>query len=692
MNKQIGKMTCPWKISWSPFDEKKFLLCSSELTLYNVESRQGTLGKSALSLSKDYQAFVETSLSDLPYGKCICWAPKSLENVLAISTAGGHVIITNIGKVSSSEAVHLVGKELVPRHGRPCTALDWNTVEPNLIAQSLEKHRADSAVLVWDLQYRSLWDPDQKSTTKGLAEVALGESSSSVCWFRSSPKSFISGINNKILRIYDLRDTARPRTVTYSKGITEVKVDPFNDNRVASCSQSEICIWDTRSFDKPVVKIFEGNNINQLMWNPTRPNLLSCIANDFNFVKLFDLQQSDDDESETSCSELSVRPFAKESGKSVNSYDWHPSRENELLAMSAEGEITLIKVFEKSLLSWCPEVDLSVACGRKLVVCNSSKLGDEIAKDISLKMRERALKNYGIQTEVASNADLTDDPNVANAWKWLHNQKRLAGFQKPIGGLGVLFPVERKRASPVVGFASETKIMKWQVPDSHVLSEQRCVYQSRERWEALDHCGWGTDLKSACSPFLETLCNDRQYARAAAIAIFTLRLGRAIDTLRTASQEHTDDSNSAIDYNLVAMAVAGFSDSKETLWSNMCQSLSEKIDNPYIRSIFTFLISDGDVSLILERDDLALADRIALACLYVPDSQLAPYIDSQQSKVIASANLDGLLLTGLSGVGIELLQKYLDQTSDIQTVASLIIQSYPTKSSLRKEPLAHAWG
>lgn len=45
---------------------------------------------------------------------------------------------------------------------------------------------------------------------------------------------------------------------------------------------------------------------------------------------------------------------------------------------------------------------------------------------------------------------------------------------------------------------------------------------------------------------------------------------------------------------MVAMALSGFSDEKNTLWKEMCSTLSAQLSSPYLRAMFSFLTKDGD--------------------------------------------------------------------------------------------------
>lgn len=57
--------------------------------------------------------------------------------------------------------------------------------------------------------------------------------------------------------------------------------------------------------------------------------------------------------------------------------------------------------------------------------------------------------------------------------------------------------------------------------------------------------------------------------------------------------------------------------------------------------------------------------------------------------MVREGNLDGLLLAGISDEGLELLEKYIERTSDVQTVSLIILQSLP--SDVYKDPRARNW-
>lgn len=69
-----------------------------------------------------------------------------------------------------------------------------------------------------------------------------------------------------------------------------------------------------------------------------------------------------------------------------------------------------------------------------------------------------------------------------------------------------------------------------------------------------------------------------------------------------------------------------------------------------------------------------MSDRLAFACHYLCDTKLADYTKSMIQCCIDNGDLNGLLVTGTSEAGINLLQSYLDRTDDVQTVALIAIK------------------
>nr|KAJ3419659.1 hypothetical protein HK105_006690 [Polyrhizophydium stewartii] len=94
--------------------------------------------------------------------------------------------------------------------------------------------------------------------------------------------------------------------------------------------------------------------------------------------------------------------------------------------------------------------------------------------------------------------------------------------------------------------------------------------------------------------------------------------------------------------------------------------------SPYLRALFSIASSTNGVLEAIEDTTMPIADRMTIALRFLDDEALLPYIQRQQLKMLAEGQIDGLLLTGLDKDGVDLIERYVNRTGDIQT-ASLVI-------------------
>lgn len=82
---------------------------------------------------------------------------------------------------------------------------------------------------------------------------------------------------------------------------------------------------------------------------------------------------------------------------------------------------------------------------------------------------------------------------------------------------------------------------------------------------------------------------QQEYTRAALIACFHLKIRLAIDIL----SKGADSSHESSNLRMAAIALAGFSFDKSAIWRSQCATAQTQINDPYLRSIFAFLIPDS---------------------------------------------------------------------------------------------------
>lgn len=116
------------------------------------------------------------------------------------------------------------------------------------------------------------------------------------------------------------------------------------------------------------------------------------------------------------------------------------------------------------------------------------------------------------------------------------------------------------------------------------------IARHEDRDKALHLCSSYFDKDSnSLNKHIEQLERNEAHTRAAAIAVFNLKIKLAIDIL----SKGADLSPQGNVLNIVAMALAGFSDDKNSMWRRFCPALKAKLKDPYLRAIFSFLTAEN---------------------------------------------------------------------------------------------------
>ncbi|ELU15458.1 hypothetical protein CAPTEDRAFT_157856 [Capitella teleta] len=697
-------------ILWSPNQDDKFLIFGSELALYKVDNKRDEASLKGMKISDEHWAnlICVNSSPENQYMKCLAWYPhKEPDNMIAVGLANGKVLLQSFAKGGSADPQNLIGREFVPKHARPCNYLAWHPTMPNLLAQGLEKYRADCCTLVWDIntKYESSLSSDmRKYSASGLdtmapkpyIELGHSETSLSFAWFPTAP-FFVTGMNNKFLRIYDLRDITRPQSIAYTKNVYGIKVDPHFNHRLASFHEVRDYFSYFYKFFASftvthVLTLTESKQVTKISWSPTRSGLLACLTKDSPIIKLYDIQSTPvgSDELEPAVIEKIVQPIPLQA---VASFDWHPSDENRMLSISPTAAVKDLRIFERIAIDWSADVHLTWGCGRLTKQINCVQLCEEAADDISIRMKRRALKGYGLYDEPWQNIKhVTDEPRLRNLWTTEENQLVATstvvalGTTPPIPAATPLYGVKQILNGTSGDLRSEVDYWQWHGIEGYKFRARK-TFKSEARSKALELCGWAYDKESASLQLIERLEKDASYERAAAIAIFSLKLRRAIQVLKSAAVL----TQGWFNYSMVAMALSGFSDDKNTLWKEMCSSLSSQLTSPYLRAMFSFLTSDSETYLhILNETGLEISDKVALACMYLPDAKLTEYVDDLSRSLSASGNLDGILLTGLTTDSLDLFGQYVDITGDVQSVSLALVQGH-CDPELAHDPRVSTW-
>jgi hypothetical protein len=110
-----------------------------------------------------------------------------------------------------------------------------------------------------------------------------------------------------------------------------------------------------------------------------------------------------------------------------------------------------------------------------------------------------------------------------------------------------------------------------------------------------------------------------------------------------------------------------------------CERLIPRLDDPYLRVMFTRLTSD-DWTEVLDEEGLPLRECVFLALHFLDDGALGAYLRRMADAGRAKGELDVLFLAGLGAAGLDAIQSWLDATGDVQTAAALAARIVPGKA------------
>ncbi|KAG7157420.1 GATOR complex protein MIOS-A-like [Homarus americanus] len=597
-------------VQWSPVAADQFLTWGSDLQLYQVQDVTPTeiVQLPRLRLGPKTAASLLSTNNDLQFIKCVSWCPGQetdpTNQLLAVGQANGKVALTTFSKVPDARGIK--GREFIPKHSRPVNSLAWSTQEPQLLAAGLDKVRTDHSVIVCDVTRTSqppTYAFDQRNSSAGdvmkpMIEFGLAETTHSVAFSLHANRTLITGMNNKHIKVFDLREGKLCATAN-TKAVYGICTDVHNEHRLASFVENQVSIWDLRSLERPVLYLDATKTITKLAWCPSRVGLLASLCRDSSSVRIYDiLHYTHGGEDQEPA--VITRSINTDSSTYISAFSWHPTHENRIITASYTGKLVDYNVHERITLNWSATSALLWTNGKKTlqqIDCQHPVYSH--FDDISTAIMTRAQKKYGLHVNnLATNGEVTDDMSLRNLWTWLDAARSLviAGNFKLPGGMpyryqGVWSLMAIKEESLSSDIINKSWVgLEGQKP--HFAKVFRCEERSR----ALELCSWGFESETVLNSFLSQLEAAGYHTRAAAVAVFNQRLKQAILILER-----------------------GASSKKLPALNSTAMALSET--------------------------EMAIEDRVAFACTYLSDIRLMEYLEKLNTQLTEEGNLDGILLT-----------------------------------------------
>lgn len=326
---------------------------------------------------------------------------------------------------------------------------------------------------------------------------------------------------------------------------------------------------------------------------------------------------------------------------------------------------------------------------------------DLLDRDICLVMRQRAVMGYGVDPE--ANMELVDQLDgvannkllLRNCWRWVlyaqqaNDKGRMRAHGLDLGYEGVLGiwngalglenqdRYDRSRLALDDGaFGAAAREIVAPLSDAlpvWVLARQLGHYSKKkeaQRRLCLEVAGWDMD-KLKLDERLQNLVDRRRHAQAAGLAVFHGDIARAIEILGLLNDEMM---------RVMLTAVAGYftysQQSENNRWREQCRRMALDLKDPYLRAIFAY-IADSDWWDVLDERLLPLRERLGVALRFLPDKDLGVYLTRMLEQVIETGELEGLVVTGITPLGADLLQLYVDRTLDVQTASLLALFGLP---------------
>ncbi|KAJ3022839.1 UNVERIFIED_CONTAM: hypothetical protein HDU68_008922 [Siphonaria sp. JEL0065] len=353
-----------------------------------------------------------------------------------------------------------------------------------------------------------------------------------------------------------------------------------------------------------------------------------------------------------------------------------------VVTMSLEsGSVKTPTLMHTPISSWSAHAgrgaghSLGIAFGRGITVKDIGG-GNEWDDDIASVIRRRALDGYALDIKhnlATLNKKIFSESSqdLIQVWTLLRDMKSQSRNYIAEGKEYSLLGIDQIVSDALSKNTSSTPTSGYpdmkNVPTIMSYFES---YVSEFRTMGLRMCGRLFESDVSLELKLQGLEQNGNFEQAAGFALFySSSLERALKSLNSSKDDKL---------RLVAAALAGYmAGSPSSTWVTLCQTLSAELKDPYLRSLFALMASNGDWYQVLEMTNgLQLHDKIGIALRFLPDCELLEYIHTTCKELTSSGDIRGLLLTGFTTTaGIDLLESYIDSTEDFQTCALIALSA-----------------
>ncbi|KZT22569.1 WD40 repeat-like protein [Neolentinus lepideus HHB14362 ss-1] len=363
-----------------------------------------------------------------------------------------------------------------------------------------------------------------------------------------------------------------------------------------------------------------------------------------------------------------------------------------------------------------------------------------VEQDISMVMRRRVLRGYGLtnayHNHIITQDDLPGSDVLSDLWAWISFSRDIlsaqtlkhfgldlsyeglsgvwdsspktpspntpedlqSALQSPmvsisslsspnLSVLGLEYPLHRTTSrSKHLKARSHTSSSSGEPPVAFSAGNGRATVQtakSEQRELALQMCGWQVAPEDFANE-IRRWEREGKHSKAACWLVFTGQYSKALEVLMRSK----DETHYMMTGTLVALTSHGAaSSSRSSELREHTEHLIVRLQDPYFRAMLT-LLTLRDWSEVLEEEALPLRERLVVAFQFLDDKALSSYLRRMADRAVSHGDIEGLVITGLTKAGMDVLQNYVDSTGDVQSAA--ILSAYVCPAKLR-DKRAEMW-
>lgn len=200
------------------------------------------------------------------------------------------------------------------RPNRACNALSFSREKPNYLAVGLDKVRADSSLVIWDIDHAS-GNRTSGTATGGrtssqarqdrfsVQRYATGESINSIA-FQQNSADLLVAAGNLWLRQYDLRVNDQHVQQAAAMKVLGIALDPLEPQRLCSFGENAVMVWDSRKLSSPLItftlrdaaadgaQYLSSDHFAHAEFSPVHRGKLATLTKEANHVRFWDLRHT----------------------------------------------------------------------------------------------------------------------------------------------------------------------------------------------------------------------------------------------------------------------------------------------------------------------------------------------------------------------------------------------------------------